>query len=82
MKVKIMQRSIYHKIAEIEIDVPKDVDAHDWILDNEDKWVDDLDKANGEAVLGFGFGLDDGMEDKDQEFECRYECPDGFGGHM
>ena len=48
MKVKITQRSVYHKIAQIEIDVsvPKDAEfdqIQEWIIDNEDTWVDKID---------------------------------------
>ena len=84
MKVKIIQRSVYHKIAEIEVEVPKDVDdVQNWLVCNEDKWIDDLDTANGEAILEFGHGMEYGAwTDKLEESEWRYECPDGLGGHL
>ena len=44
MKVKIMQRSVYHKYAEIEVEVPKDVDVQEWLMDNEVNW---MRKVNG-----------------------------------
>ena len=83
MKVKIMQRSVYHKIAEIEVEVPKDVDAQEWIVNNEDKWVDDMQTALDNAEIEFGNGMDYGeWTDRNEESEWRYECPDGFGGHL
>ena len=51
MKVKIMQRSVYHKYAEVEIDVDEkklkeytDVGASitDYIFDNENLFCDEL----------------------------------------
>ena len=41
MKVKIMQRSVYHKYAEVEIEVPNLIDeeseVHQYLIDNEDR---------------------------------------------
>ena len=84
MKVKIMQRSVYHKIAEVEVEVPKNVDdVQNWLLCNEDKWNDDMQIALENAEIEFGNGMDCGeWTDRNEESEWRYECPDGFGGHL
>ena len=84
MKVKIRQRSVYHKIAEVEVEVPKDVDdVQNWLLCNEDKWNDDMQTALDNAEIEFGNGMDYGeWTDRNEESEWRYECPDGFGGHL
>ena len=84
MKVKIKQRSVYHKIAEIEVEVPKDVDdVQNWLVCNEDKWNDDMQIALENAKIEFGNGMNYGeWTDELDESEWRYECPDGFGGHL
>jgi len=83
MKVKIMQRSVYHKYAEIEVEVPKDVDAQEWLMDNEGKWDDVMDDAFSKAEYEFGNGMDTyDWTDGDMESEWMYMCDDGFGGHL
>ena len=83
MKVKIMQRSVYHKYAEIEVEVPKDVDAQEWLMDNEEKWVDVMDNEISKAKYEFGNGMDTyDWTDDDMESEWMYCCPDGYGGHL
>lgn len=87
MKVKILQRSVYYKTAEVEIDVPNDIDEYglqEYINDNEELWVDEIDKNIADSELLFGNGMDSGdWIDKDQNSEWRYECKDiKFGGHL
>jgi hypothetical protein len=83
MKVKIMQRSVYHKYAEIEVEVPKDVDAQEWLMDNEHLWVDGLDKKMDKEEYESGMGMDTyDWTDDDESYECMYMCDDGFGGHL
>ena len=86
MKVKIIQRSVYHKIAEVEVEVPDGMecnDIHDYLLDNEDLYVDKIDEAMSETSLDFGHGMIDGMTDWKEESEWRYEIEDGKdGGHL
>ena len=86
MKIKISSRTIYHKFSEIEIEIPKDLSEDrvaDWLIKNEHLWIDNLDKANGEAPLNFGFGLGDGMDDSNSEHEMRYEILEkNYGGHL
>jgi hypothetical protein len=46
-------------------------------------WVKDIDKKNSEASYEYGFGLGDGMDEKDQDEEWRYEIVEKkFGGHL
>mgnify|MGYP003624928966 FL=1 len=83
MKVKIMQRSVYHKYAEIEVEVPKDVDAQEWLMDNEEKWVDVMDTKINISEFVFGNGMDTyDWTDRDGESEWMYMGDDGFGGHL
>jgi hypothetical protein len=78
MKVKVIYRQVYHKIAEVEIEIPNDVDefdVQDYINDHEELWVKDIDE--------YGFGLGDGMDEKKQDEEWRYHIVDkNFGGHL
>ena len=87
MKVKIMQRSVYHKYAEIEIEIPDlmdgETEVHEWLLNNEDKWNDKIQIALDEATLDFGNGMDTyDWTDKDMDSECMYMGEDGIGGHL
>ena len=75
MKVKIQQRSVYHKFAEVEIEIDKKDyedyikyytkdgkeyhDLYDYLLDNEQLYNDKIDKAISEADYTFGSGADD-----------------------
>jgi len=93
MKVKIMQRSVYHKYAEIEIEVPFEkihtIDGqnfiHDLLIDNEDLYVDKIDEKISKAKYNFGLGMEtsDGWTDKDEESEWRFEVVgQNYGGHL
>ena len=84
MKVKIRQRSVYHKISEIEVEVPKDVDdVQNWLLCNEDKWNDDMQIALDNATIDFGNGMDTyDWTDRNEESEWMYMGEDGIGGHL
>jgi hypothetical protein len=86
--VTIKTRAVYHKIAEVTIEVPdhiQDEDVRDWIWDNENMFVDELDDKLSEATLEFGFGTSDEFEDRDCESETRYDVFENgqitFGGH-
>ena len=87
MIVKIQQRSVYHKFAEIEIEIPNDVDEfdiQDYVNDNEHLWVDKIDKKMSEAEYEHGSGSHEyeGMDDE-TDSEWRYDCPDlKIGGHL
>lgn len=97
MKVRILQRSVYYKTAELEIDIDmnlydhwrldngKYADIGDYLIKNEELWVDDIDKKLKDSEFMFGFGMDDGANwtDQDQESEFRYECDElKIGGHL
>jgi len=88
MVVTIQQRSVYHKFAEIEINIPNYISEDeivDYIHDNEDQWVDKIDHKINESEFVFGTGLYDieGMEDAESDSEWRYDCKDlKTGGHL
>ena len=71
MKVKVMQRCLYYKYAEIEVEVPKDIDTQDWLMDNEEKWSGEIDEATSKAEYHFGNGMDsyDWTDDDDRLIE-------------
>jgi len=85
-EVTISSRTIYHKYCEVTIEIPKDLPedkVSDWLFENEDKWTDAISDANGSAQLDFGFGLGDGMDDKDEEHEMRFDIiGENYGGHI
>ena len=83
MKVKIQQRSVYHQFAEIEIEIPDDVnDIQYYLLNNEDRWVESLDDKANETCYIYGTGLDlKGMEFPSADSEWRYET-EKEGGHL
>ena len=88
MKVKIMQRSVYHKYAEVEVEVPNDIkddDVQSWLVENEDLYTDDIDDKISKAEYEFGFGLDNdgGLDEKDNESEWRFDIVGKqYGGHL
>lgn len=103
MKVKILQRSVYYKTAELEIEVdendfqdylrvnnvPKGAPLQedymsDYLIDNEDLWVDEIDHKINESEFILGFGIDwITWTDKDQDSEWRYECDElKIKGHL
>lgn len=89
MKVTIQQRSVYHKYAELEIEIPDSIkadDISDYLIEIEDTWVDTIDeKLSLDSEYIFGSGVDDydGMNDDTAESEWRYECDElKTGGHL
>jgi len=96
MKVKIQNRSVYHKFAEVEIEIDNDDFEHwkldngkyanlqDYLLENEDLYSDKIDEAMSKAEYVHGTGLYDfkGMDDAETESEWRYENERGEGGHL
>jgi hypothetical protein len=87
MKVKIMQRSVYHKYAELEIEVPnniKDEDVFDYLTDNPQMFEYEMDSAVNEAEYEFGNGEGEyeGMNEKG-ESEWRFDIVGKqYGGHL
>jgi hypothetical protein len=97
MKVKIQQRQIYHKFAEIEIEVDEDEFDHyrldngkytsidEFIIYKEEEWIDDIENKLNESEFVSGNGVDDlkGMNEPESESEWRYECEElKTGGHL
>jgi len=88
MKVKIQQRSVYHKYTEIEIEVPNLIDyeseIYDYLTNNEDLWADQMDAKFEESEYEFGSGVHDyeGMNESNSDSEWRFQCPNGYGGHL
>ncbi len=84
-----MQRSVYHKYAEIEIEIPnlidKESEVHQYLIDNEDLYTDEIDKKLSKVEYEFGFGLDNdsGLDEKDNESEWRFNIVGtNYGGHL
>ena len=97
MKVKIQQRQVYHKFAEIEIEIDEDEFDHyrldngkytsidEFIIYKEGDWIDDIENKLNDAEFVYGNGLDDykGMNEPESETEWRYECDElKIGGHI
>ena len=86
-KVKVQQRSVYHKFVEVEVEVPDSVkldDVREWLTNNDQLWSDQVDQAMFEAPIQFGNGMEmyKGMNEVEADSEWRYETPDGIGGHL
>lgn len=87
MKVKIMQRSVYHKYAEIEIEIPNDIkddDVHEYLIETEDLYIDQIDKEMDKVEYEDGSGEGDysGMDDGSED-EWRFDIVGKqYGGHL
>jgi len=94
MKVIIQQRSVYHKFAEVEVEVPDNITAEslgDYLIDNDLGYDEKIDKAMSKASYEFGFGTDSDansynnsfFNESESESEWRYDCPQlKTGGHL
>ena len=98
MKVKIMQRSVYHKYAEIEIELPKEItdikinkcyntygefNIQEYLLDNENLWINKMENKISKAPFDFGNGMETyDWTDRNEESEWMYMGEDGIGGHL
>ena len=94
MKVKIQNRSVYHKFSEVEIEIDKvklkeytDAGAtiQDYLFDYSNLYDDKIDEAMSKAEYLDGSGIDDyqGMVDELDSSEWRFECEDlKMGGHL
>ena len=86
--VTLSERRVYHKYGEIKIGIPENIpqdDVHQWLMDNEQKWAVELDKAVAKADYEFGSGVDDydGMNEEASEIESRYDIKgENYGGHL
>ena len=87
-KVVISARVVYHKYADVTIDVPSNINDEDidaWITNN-DNFSEELDYKLSNATFEYGFGLDGNMNDFDCENETRFDVYDTngtitYGGH-
>jgi hypothetical protein len=95
MKVKIMQRSVYHKVGVVEIEIPDLIDeeseVQQYLIDNEHLFMDKIDEKMSKAEYEFGFGTDydsnshydTDFNETDNESEWRYEIVGkNYGGHL
>lgn len=88
MKVKIMQRSVYHKYAEVELEVPHlfgcDSEMQEYLQKNEHLYIDKIDKAIDESEFQFGSGIGEykGMCEPEADSEWRFKLETGYGGHL
>ena len=77
-----MQRSVYHKYAVIEVEVPKDADTEQFLLDNEDIWSNKIDNAIEKAKYKRGKGMNSyEWTNKEAESERMY-LSSNIGGHI
>lgn len=91
MKVTIETRQVYHKYAQVEIEIPNDwkdsdgLELQDYLIARDDLYTDKIDKAISKAEYVHGTGLYDfdGHEDAEADSEWRYECNElNEGGHL
>ena len=85
--VTITERRVYHKVAKITIELPKDIpleDTDEWLQGN-DAWEQPLDNKFKDATLEYGTGVleCDGMSYESADRETRYDVNnEGYGGHL
>tara|TARA_B100001063_G_scaffold46908_1_gene40689 strand:+ start:5972 stop:6430 length:459 start_codon:yes stop_codon:yes gene_type:complete len=88
--VTITERRVYHKVAKITIELPKDLpleDTMEWLEDNTGKWEQSLDNKFKDATLEYGIGLDNPsckhMNKSESDSETRYDVNnENYGGHV
>ena len=86
--VTITERRVYHKVAKITIELPKDLplgDTEDWLNENTSKWEQSLDNEFNNATLESGTGVDEvpHMNEPESDSETRYDVNnEGYGGHV
>ena len=84
----ISTRAVYHKYAEVTIEVPsniKDEDVDTWITNN-DNFSEELDQNLSDAELESGFGLYNNMNQIEEVYETRFDVYNSkgeitYGGH-
>ena len=75
--IRISTRAVYHKVAYVDIQVPSDLSNDkvlEWIYDNEDLFVEELDEKLSKAEYNYGRGLngDYGFDDDSADSETQY----------
>lgn len=87
--IRMSVRKVYHKFADIELDLPEDVEmenARDWAANNTELWETQLDEKLEAQEVEPGFGLEwHGMSESDNECESRFDVVVDkkivYGGH-
>ena len=96
MKIKIQQRKVYHKYAEVEIEIDKDDymmkflkgevrNLQSYIQENEEMYLEKMNIAMDDTSLQYGNGVYElkGMSYHDLDEEWRYDCGElKIGGHL
>jgi hypothetical protein len=85
MKVKLTTRQVYHKIAEVEIEIPnmKEEEVADYLIENENLYTHEMYKKLEEVEYTVGFGIGNGMNERDAVEEWRYDIYENiYGGHL
>lgn len=96
MKVKISQRAVYYKTAEVEIEIDKDelenfklnngeyATIQDYLIENEHLYAEKLDNALEQVEYEDGLGMESGhWTDKEDASESRFDIDEeNFGGHL
>jgi hypothetical protein len=88
-QVTITARVIFHKLASVTIDVPSEItedQIQNWLYENEGLYSDALEDAIEYLPSEHGFGLCEGMDEQDSEYEARFDLIEDnqitFGGHL
>lgn len=90
MKVIVSTRMVFHKTAEVVIDVPSHIHQDkvlEWLQNEESSWEDKICDAVVDAEYNFGFGMDEGnWTDSHSNCETRYDLMQNGkhleGGHL
>ena len=83
-----MQRSVYHKYAEVEIEIPdtiKEEDIQPYLIDNDDLYFKEIDDELSKVEYEYGTGVHDyeGMEEFGVSCERRFDIVgEKYGGHL
>ena len=87
-KVVISTRVVYHKYAEVTIEIPayiKDENIDEWLTNN-DNYSEKLDDQLGVAEYEYGLGLNGNMTEINEDSETRFDVYNSkeeitYGGH-
>ena len=88
MKIIKSNIYVYHKYAQVEINIPDTIktdDVLDYLQENEHLYNDKIDEQMFFVDYEFGSGSDDyvGMGDQLAESEWRFDIKDqNYGGHL
>lgn len=86
MKVRISTRAVYHKVAEVEINIPdmENEKVLDYLLENENLYTDKIDEKLAEKDYDDGSGYEyGGWTEQTDDTETRYDVDEEkYGGHL